>query len=152
MLHGFPEFWYSWRYQIKAIAAAGYRVFAQDQRGYNLTDKHGPYDVFTLAADIAGLIHTLGYEKATIVGHDWGGTIGWVLGARHPDVAEKLIACNAHHPSAVIAAWRSLYLPQILRTWHVLVFQIPELPEQLMSANGYEPLARNLKKDTKGAQ
>src|SRR5215218_10254050 len=82
MLHGFPEFWYSWRYQIKALAAAEYRVVAVDQRGYNLTDKHGPHDPFTLAADVAGLIRTLGYERASIVGHDWGGVIGWVLGAR----------------------------------------------------------------------
>ncbi|MDQ3943228.1 MAG: alpha/beta fold hydrolase [Actinomycetota bacterium] len=151
MLHGFPEFWYSWRYQIKAVAAAGYRVVAVDQRGYNLTDKRGPYDPFTLAADVARLIRTLGYEKANIVGHDWGGAIGWVIGARYPDIVEKLIACNAPHPSAAIAAWRSLYLPQIRRSWYMLAFQIPELPERLMSAKDYESLASNLKKGTRGA-
>lgn len=151
MLHGFPEFWYSWRHQIKALAAAGYRVVAPDQRGYNLTDRRGPYDIFTLSADVAGLIRALGHEKAAVAGHDWGGAIAWVFGARYPDVAEKLIVCNAPHPSAVIRAWRSLYLPQILRSWYMLVFQIPGLPERLMSANDYELLARNLKKDTKGA-
>ena len=151
MLHGFPEFWYSWRHQIEALAAADYRVVAPDQRGYNLTDKRGPYDVFTLAADVARLIHTLGYEKATVVGHDWGGVIGWVLGARYPNVVEKLVVYNAPHPSAAIAAWRSLYLPQILKSWYILAFQIPKLPERLMGAKDYAVLARNLKKDTKGA-
>jgi pimeloyl-ACP methyl ester carboxylesterase len=151
MLHGFPEFWYSWRYQIKAVAAVGYRVVAVDQRGYNLTDKHGPYDPFTLAADIAGLIRTLGYEKVIIAGHDWGGAVTWVLGACHPDIAEKLIVCNAPHPSAIIETWRSLYLPQILKSWYMLAFQIPGLPKRLLSASGFELLTRNLKKDTKGA-
>ena len=151
MLHGFPEFWYSWRHQIKPLAAAGYRVVASDQRGYNLTDRRGSCDIFTLCADVAGLIHTLGYEKATIVGHDWGGAISWVFGARYPHAAEKLIVCNAPHPSAAIRAWRSLYLPQILKSWYMRIFQIPELPERLISANDYGLLARTLKKGTKGA-
>ncbi|MBV9452809.1 MAG: alpha/beta hydrolase [Rubrobacter sp.] len=151
MLHGFPEFWYSWRHQIKALAAAGYRVVAPDQRGYNLTDRRGPYDVFTLSADVADLIRALGYDKATIVGHDWGGAIAWVFGARYPSVAEQLIVCNVPHPSAVTRAWKSLYLPQMLKSWYMLLFQIPELPERLMRANDYGLLARNLKKDTKGA-
>ncbi len=150
MLDGFPEFWYSWRYQIKALAAAGYRVVAVDQRGYNLTDKREPYDPFTLASDVAGLIRTLGYGQATIVGHDWGGAIAWVLGARHPDMIEKLIVCNAPHPSAMVTAWKSLYLRQILRSWYMLAFQIPKLPERLMRVNDYGLLARKLKKDTKG--
>jgi pimeloyl-ACP methyl ester carboxylesterase len=151
LLHGFPEFWYSWRHQIKELAAAGYRVVTPDQRGYNLTDKHGPYDVSTLATDIVSLVHTLGYRRATIVGHDWGGVISWVLGAHHPDVVERLIVCNAPHPSAAIAVWKSLYLPQILRSWYMLAFQIPKLPERLLGTNDYEPLARALKKGAKGS-
>lgn len=107
--------------------------------------------MFTLAADVARLIDALGYEKATIAGHDWGGVIGWVLGARYPNVVEKLVVCNAPHPSAAIVAWRSLYLPQILKSWYMLAFQIPKLPERLMGAKDYAVLARNLKKDTKGA-
>ena len=151
MLHGFPEFWYSWRYQIKAVAAAGYRVVAPDQRGYNLTDKHGPHDVFTQAGDVARLIRTLGYEKATVAGHDAGGAVAWVFGARYPDMIERLIACNAPHPYAAIAAWRSLYLPQILRSLYMLLFQIPQLPERLMSAGDYRLPTRTLKRGTKGA-
>ena len=151
MLHGFPEFWYSWRYQIKAVAEAGYRVVAPDQRGYNLTDKHGPYDVFTLSKDVAALIRTLGYEKATIVGHNWGGAIAWVFGARYPALSEKLVACNAPHLSATSMVWRSLYLPQVLRSWYILAFQVPSLPERLLSANDYGLLAHRLKRDTRGA-
>ena len=150
MLHGVPEFWYSWRYQIKALAAAGYRVVAPDQRGYNLTDERGPHDAFTLAGDVARLIRTLGYERATIVGHDAGGAVAWVFGARHADMAEGLIVCNAPHPSAAVAAWRTLYLPQILKSWYMLLFQIPELPERLMSAGDYTLLRRNLKRDMGG--
>jgi epoxide hydrolase 4 len=100
LLHGFPEFWYSWRYQIKAFAAAGCRTVVVDQRGYNLTDKRGPYDVFTLAGDVVGLIRTLGHERAVVMGHDWGGVVAWVLGgAHHPSIVERLIVLNAPHPS-----------------------------------------------------
>jgi epoxide hydrolase 4 len=151
MLHGFPEFWYSWRYQIKALAAAGYRAVAVDQRGYNLTDKRGPYDVFTLAGDIVRLIRTLGHERAVIMGNDWGGVVAWVLGTRHPGIVEKMIVLNAPHPSAGLIALRSVYLPQLFRSWYVLAFQIPVVPETLMSVNDFEVLARILEQQTKGA-
>jgi len=151
MLHGFPEFWYSWRYQIKALAAAGCRTVAVDQRGYNLTDKQGPYDVFTLAGDVVGLIRTLGHERAVVMGHDWGGIVAWVLGARHPDIVERLIVLNAPHPSASLTALRSMYLPQVLKSWYILAFQVPIVPELLMSANDFEVFARILKHQTKGA-
>jgi pimeloyl-ACP methyl ester carboxylesterase len=103
MLHGFPEFWYSWRYQIKAFSAAGYRTVAVDQRGYNLTDKRGPYDVFTLAGDVVGLVRTLDHERAVIMGNDWGGVVAWVLGARHRSIVERSIVLNAPR-------WRALTL------------------------------------------
>src|SRR5215216_4298258 len=151
MLHGFPEFWYSWRYQIKALAAAGYRTVAVDQRGYNLTDKQGPYDVFTLSGDIVRLVRTLGYERAVIMGNDWGGVVAWVLGARHPGIVERLIVVNAPHPSAGLIALRSVYLAQLLKSWYVLAFQIPVVPEMLMSVNDFELFARILKQQTKGA-
>jgi len=76
LLHGFPEFWYSWRYQIPFLAEHGFTVVAPDLRGYNDTDKpRKGYDVATLLRDIEGLIKGLGYEKAIIVGHDWGGAL-----------------------------------------------------------------------------
>lgn len=145
LLHGFPEFWYSWRYQIRALAGAGYRVVAPDQRGYNLTDKRGPYDAFTLANDVKALVQTLGYERATIAGHDWGGGIAWCVAAFYPEIAEKLIACNCPHPITVIKAMRSFYLPQLLSSIYILFFQVPRLPEAVLSANRYALLAWALK-------
>lgn len=150
LLHGFPEFWYSWRRQIKPLAEAGYRVVAVDQRGYNLTDKQGPYDIFTLSDDIATLIRSLGYGKAAaLMGHDWGGVITWVFGARYPELVEKLIVCNVPHPLAGTMAIRSFYLPQILKSWYVFFFQLPSLPEQILRANDYKALTEALH-DTKG--
>ena len=68
LLHGFPEFWYSWRYQLPALAAAGLRVVAPDLRGYGATDKVGPYDLDTLASDVCGLIRAVGAQTAHVVG------------------------------------------------------------------------------------
>jgi epoxide hydrolase 4 len=97
LLHGFPEFWYGWRYQIKPLANAGYRVAAPDLRGYNLSEKDRPYNVFTLVQDIVNFIRALGRERAIIVGHDWGGMIGWMFAALRADMTEKLIVCNLPH-------------------------------------------------------
>src|SRR5580693_2699858 len=80
LLHGFPEFWYGWRLQIKPLAAAGFRVVAPDMRGYNLSSKPDgvkAYDTDRLTADIRGLIQERGAEAALLAGHDWGGTFAW---------------------------------------------------------------------------
>src|ERR1700710_1030877 len=82
LLHGFPEAWYSWRYQIGPLAEAGWHVLVPDQRGYNLSDKPKGvkfYRLSLLAADIIGLIDRMGREKAVVVGHDWGAAVGWYL-------------------------------------------------------------------------
>src|SRR6516164_3914148 len=103
LLHGFPEFWYSWRHQIPALVAAGYRVIAPDQRGYNLSAKPrrvGAYRIEELAADVAGLIQHAGESRATVVGHDWGGLVAWHFAMQYPDRVDKLIALNAPHPAA----------------------------------------------------
>jgi pimeloyl-ACP methyl ester carboxylesterase len=98
LLHGFPEYWYGWRKQVPALAEAGLRVLAPDQRGYNLSDKPdglSAYRMDKLAGDVIGLMDMLGYEKATIVGHDWGGAIAWVTAGLHPERVEKLAAHGA---------------------------------------------------------
>jgi len=148
LLHGFPEFWYSWRHQIKPLAEAGYRVVVPDQRGYNLTDKHGPYDVFTLTADVAGLIRTLGHEKAIIVGHDWGGVVAWCFAAFYPQMTRQLVVCNAPHVGAYMDVMRSFYMPQIMKSWYVAFFQIPVLPELVLSTRNFEALSRTLAKES----
>ena len=83
LLHGFPELSRSWRHQLPALAAAGYRAVAPDLRGYGATERRGAYDVRTLAADAAGLVHALGRERAAVVGHDWGGAIAWTAAQLH---------------------------------------------------------------------
>ena len=93
LLHGFPEFWYSWRRQIPALAAAGFRVLAPDQRGYNLSDKPrdlSAYRLDALAADVLGLIDAAGRERAFVVGHDWGAIVAWWLALVAPQRVESV--------------------------------------------------------------
>ena len=126
MLHGFPEFWYSWRKQIPVIAAAGFRVIAPDLRGYNESPRPGrvsDYKLTEVAGDIAELIVENG-GRATVVGHDWGGYAAWYLAMLHPSLIERLIILNAPHPKAVAReAHRSI--EQKLRLSYQLFFNIP---------------------------
>jgi pimeloyl-ACP methyl ester carboxylesterase len=131
LLHGFPEFWYSWRHQILFLAEQGYRVVAPDLRGYNDTDKpRRGYAVSTLLRDIVGLIKGLGEEKAIIVGHDWGGVLAWAFALNYPQMTERLIVLNAPHPAAFARDLRTLQ--QLRKSWYAFAFQIPWLPEFLL--------------------
>ena len=131
LLHGFPEFWYGWRKQIAPLVEAGFRVVAPDLRGYNLSSKPDRYTDYTadkLATDIRGLIHELGAESATIIGHDWGGTAAWTLAMNHPEVVDRLVVLNAAHPRRLS---EGLFHPrQLLRSWYFFYFQFPGLPER----------------------
>jgi pimeloyl-ACP methyl ester carboxylesterase len=131
LLHGFPEAWYSWRYHIKSLAAAGYHVLAPDQRGYNLSDKPKgvkAYRLGELALDIVGLLDQIGQPKAVIIGHDWGAAVGWYLATCYPERVEKYIALNVPHPSLMPILLRR-YPRQLLKSWYVIFFQLPWLPE-----------------------
>ena len=89
LCHGWPESWYSWRHQIPALAAAGFRVVAPDQRGYGQTDAPSPiesYNILNLVGDIVGLVNSLGVESAVIVGHDWGAPVAWNSALLRPDI------------------------------------------------------------------
>jgi len=141
LLHGFPEFWYSWRLQIPALAAAGYRVIAPDQRGYNLTDKHGPYDIATLIGDIAHLQDALGLARSHVADHDWGGVVAWAFAAAYPARTAKLAILNAPHPNAFQDAPRR-HPRQLLKSWYVYAFQIPRLPEWGLRSSDYYLLRR----------
>ena len=134
LLHGFPEFWYSWRYQIPVLARH-FKVVVPDLRGYNDSDKpeHG-YDLNTLSADIRGLIENLGYVRAHVVGHDWGGVIAWHLAQRFPHYLNRLAILNAPHPQRFVQELVS-NLDQIRRSWYVFAFQVPGLPEWLIQQN-----------------
>ncbi len=89
LCHGFPECWYSWRHQLKALAQAGFHVVAPDQRGYGQTDRPAEiraYSIFQLVGDMVGLVQELGYTSAVIVGHDWGAPVAWYSGLLRPDL------------------------------------------------------------------
>ena len=142
LLHGFPEYWYGWRRQIQALAQAGYRVWAPDQRGYNLSDKPagvGAYDLDELARDAVALIQAAGRERCFLVGHDWGAAVAWHVATRSPQFVEKLAVLNVPHPAVMAAALRGS-LRQLLKSWYILFFQIPALPEWLMSRKDYQGL------------
>ena len=100
MIHGFPDFWYSWRDQMEALSDS-YQTVAIDQRGYNLSDKPKGvenYAMRLLAEDVAAVIKHLGRENAIVVGHDWGGAVAWSLALSRPEIVEKLIILNLPHP------------------------------------------------------
>jgi pimeloyl-ACP methyl ester carboxylesterase len=97
LCHGFPEMWYSWRHQIRALAAAGFRAIAPDQRGYGETDCPKPIEAYTirnLVADLTGMLDALGIDKAAIVGHDWGGFVAWSAAMMAPDRFDRVVGVN----------------------------------------------------------
>jgi pimeloyl-ACP methyl ester carboxylesterase len=146
LLHGFPESWYSWREQIPFLAKK-FKVVAVDMRGYNLTDKPpkvADYRQDKLVEDIKALIYAFDEEKATIVAHDWGGAVAWAFAMQEPEMLEKLVIMNCPHPVGMINAFKSS--TQLLHSWYMLFFQIPEIPELLMSVNGYKYSAKNLER------
>lgn len=139
LLHGFPEFWYSWRLQIEPLVKAGYRVVAPDLRGYNLSSGPDDFTAYTadrLAADVRGLIRELGAASAMVVGHDWGGSVAWSLAMNHPEVVDRLVILNAAHPRKLNEGLRNPR--QLLRTWYFFYFQFPGLPERRAARNGWE--------------
>jgi pimeloyl-ACP methyl ester carboxylesterase len=138
LLHGFPEFWYSWRFQMKALADAGYRAIAPDQRGYNLTEKRKPYNLETLVQDIAHLQDHLGIARSHIIGHDWGGVTAWGFAAMCPERTDKLVTMNGPHPSAYLDACKRSR--QAFRSWYIFYFQIPGLPEWSLRRKNYRAL------------
>ncbi|HTL90079.1 MAG TPA: alpha/beta hydrolase, partial [Leptolyngbya sp.] len=134
LLHGFPEFWYSWRYQIPALARH-FKVVVPDLRGYNDSEKpESGYDLDTLSADIRSLIDRLGYDRAHVVGHDLGGAIAWRLAQKFPNSLDRLALLSAPHPQRFAKDLLSNF-DQFRRSWYVLAFQVPNLPEWLIQSN-----------------
>jgi len=151
LLHGFPEFWYAWRRQIPALVEAGCRVIVPDQRGYNLSDKPEGvknYDIYTLTADIIGLIDALGYDKVNLVGHDWGAVVAWTLANKYPERLHKLAIMNVPHP-AVMRRFLLRDFEQMRRSWYVFFFQLPWIPESGMSGNDWRGAVRSLRGTSK---
>jgi pimeloyl-ACP methyl ester carboxylesterase len=118
---------------MHALAAGGFRAIAPDLPGYgeseqlpNLLD----YRALELVADLAGLIRALGLERVHVIGHDWGGTLAYLLAAEHPDLVARLIIVNAAHPVLLRRALKRF--EQLRRSWYIFLFQLPVLPEWLM--------------------
>lgn len=151
LLHGFPEHWYGWRHQIEPLAQAGFHVWAPDQRGYNLSDKPKgieSYALHHLAADVAGLINAAGQERAIVIGHDWGGVVTWHLAATRPELVERAVILNVPHPTVMLRRLRQSPR-QMLRSWYVLAFQVPWLPDAWLRFNRGWPLARALRRTSR---
>ncbi|XP_022103784.1 epoxide hydrolase 4-like [Acanthaster planci] len=131
MLHGFPECWYSWRYQITEFKKT-YRVVAIDQRGYGDSDIPSGvanYSLKKLVEDIKEVVSGLGYNSCTLVAHDWGGLVAWYVAATYPDIVDKLIVMNIPHPRCFTDSVEGGNLKQLLASWYMFFFQLPFLPE-----------------------
>src|SRR5215217_5926053 len=146
LLHGFPEFWWAWRHYLDRLAEEGLRVLAPDQRGYNLSSKPGgiaAYSLDKLAADVVGLITASQRERATLVGHDWGGIVASWAAVRYPSRVEKLVLINAPHWPAA-----SRYIrrqpAQMLKSAYAGFFQLPVLPEMLLRSRNYTALVNSM--------
>ena len=145
MLHGFPEFWYSWRHQIPEFAK-NYKVVALDLRGYNDSDKPADKSAYVMdefIRDVEGVIKGLGYDKCILVGHDWGGAIAWNFAYAHPEMVERLIILNLPHPAKFAEGIRNPQ--QLLRSSYMFFFQIPWLPEFLIQSSDYQPIETAIK-------
>jgi pimeloyl-ACP methyl ester carboxylesterase len=138
LLHGFPEFWYGWRSQIKALAAAGFRVVAPDMRGYNLSSRPegvANYDIENLAGDVRDLLHERGAESAMLAGHDWGGSVAWATAMAYPEIVDRLAILNAAHPRKLS---QGLHHPgQLRKSWYFFFFALPDLPDAIVHANNW---------------
>lgn len=139
LLHGFPQFWWTWRHQMRDLAEAGFRAVAVDLRGYGASDKPPRgYDLITLADDIAGLIAALGEQDAVIVGTDIGGLLAWSVATFDPHVVRRLVVIAAPHPLRLRRAVVSDLRGQgraVRRLWST--FQVPRWPERLLKNRIY---------------
>jgi pimeloyl-ACP methyl ester carboxylesterase len=138
LLHGFPENWTSWRRQFPALVQAGFSVWAPDLRGYNLSDRPAARDAYHLRHlmdDVAAIVRATGAPRAHIAGHDMGGVIAWAFAGHRPTLVDKLVILNAPHPQIYLRKVRRP--PQMFKSWYVLFFQFPRLPELALSARNF---------------
>lgn len=149
LLHGFPEFWYGWRRQLGPLAREGLRVIAPDLRGYNLSGKpkgSRAYRLQALALDVIRLLRHLDLEGVTLAGHDWGGVVAWCVAQWRPERLSRLVALNAPQPAAMVRGVRRNWR-QALRSWYILFFQLPRLPESLLGLGRWWPLRQEMRRD-----
>jgi pimeloyl-ACP methyl ester carboxylesterase len=144
LLHGFPQFWWTWRAQLTGLADAGFRVVAPDLRGYGASDKPPRgYDLPSLAGDVAALVRALGEREAVVVGHDWGGLLAWTTAVLHPRTVRRLVVVSMAHPRRLRAAVGDARQRRALR--HALAFQLPRVPERRLTRVDDDPVAELLR-------
>jgi pimeloyl-ACP methyl ester carboxylesterase len=146
LLHGFPEFWYSWHRQIEPLATAGFRVIVPDQRGYNKSSKPrgaASYTLSELTSDVLAIADQLGQERIFLAGHDWGAAVAWSVALLHPQRGAKLAILNIPHPS-VMRRYLATNRRQLRRSWYMFFFQLPFLPETAFTAFNYRLGVRSL--------
>ena len=147
-LHGFPEDRHCWRSIAGRLVAEGYRVLTPDQRGYSPGARpkgRRSYTVDRLAGDVLALADTAGARRFDLLGHDWGAAVAWELAARHPERVRSLAALSVPHPGALGEAMR--HGGQLRRSWYMLAFQVPAVPETVLRLAGPDRAARALERD-----
>ncbi len=138
-LHGFPDFSHGWRQQIPFFEEQGFRLFVPDQRGYNRSDKPSSvkeYSLDHLAGDILALLDHFELPQAHLVGHDWGGIVAWWLALKHPKRLKRVAILNVPHPQVLRDHLRH-NRTQLRKSWYMLAFQLPWLPEKLLSSGQF---------------
>jgi pimeloyl-ACP methyl ester carboxylesterase len=150
LLHGFPEFWWGFRKQIPALAAAGFRVVVPDQRGYNLSDKPRgvrAYRAAALVSDLLALLDDVGAGPVPLVAHDWGGAVAWHALEEHPERFSRALVVNCPHLEVLKRAlWRSP--AQRRRGSYLFYFQLPWFPERKIAAGGFKPFRSIFKRSS----
>jgi pimeloyl-ACP methyl ester carboxylesterase len=147
LLHGFPEDRHCWGALAGPLAAAGYRTLAPDQRGYSpgaCPRRRRSYTLERLASDVLALADAAGAARFDVVGHDWGAAVAWYLAGAHGHRVRSLTALSVPHPRAVVEALS--HSRQALRSWYMLYFQLPGLPELMLSATGGARLSALLRR------
>lgn len=145
LLHGFPEFWWTWRHQLPALEAAGFRGAAMDLRGYGSSDKTPRgYDPVTLAGDVAAVISALGEQSAIVVGHGWGGIVAWAVATVHPRHVHGLVAVGAPHPLLMRSRQKLSARARELATLSAM--QLPWIPERVLIADDAAMVERLLRR------
>lgn len=142
LLHGFPQTSASWEQVAPLLHAQGYRTVAPDQRGYSpgaRPHRRRDYRAAELVADVVALIDEVG-GPVHLVGHDWGGAVGWLLAARQPDRVRTWTSVSTPHPGALVASL--VRSDQLRKSWYMGLFQLPWLPERVLSSARAEPTLR----------
>ncbi|MDP1630478.1 MAG: alpha/beta hydrolase [Caulobacter sp.] len=143
-LHGFPESRHAWRHQLPLLAKLGWRAVAPDQRGYGDSSRPkgvSAYQVDNLAADAAAMFDALGAKRRLLIAHDWGALVAWVLAMEKLQPLDGLVIMNVPHPAVFQQALRG-NRAQLKRSWYVFFFQIPFLPEAVLTARGAEAVGK----------